>query len=172
MYRGTSREGQDFRFGQEVRVRNSSPIHYGAVPLRVIGGPPSVLAGECWTSRETRGELRLESRIPELSHEFEGAQQRYLSPRTHRPRFVSPDGGGPTAAVSQNGKGRAVRPVMVGTGAGRTVLELDLVLPYEWVCPDLNRPGKGRRIFGPSHVGTERPTALGVPRLVRCSVRC
>ena len=64
-----------------MTVRDRSPIHYGAILLRVIGSPPATLDGEYWTTRGTRGELRLDSRVAARSHDFAEARQLYQRPQ-------------------------------------------------------------------------------------------
>jgi hypothetical protein len=85
---GTYEVSGVYRNTPRISLRDRSPIHYGAILLRVIGSPPSALDGEYWTSRGTNGEMRLGSRISDLCQDFAEAQQRYGAvqpPRTQVP---------------------------------------------------------------------------------------
>lgn len=57
-------------------VRERSPIHQGAIRLRVNGPRPLVIEGEYWTDRGTQGEIRLEDRQKELFDRFADATHR------------------------------------------------------------------------------------------------
>lgn len=46
-----------YRNEPRLSVRGRSPIHYGAVLLRVEGDPPIRLTGHYWTDRNSRGEV-------------------------------------------------------------------------------------------------------------------
>ena len=59
--------------------RGRSPIHYGAVWLRVIERPTQVLDGHYWTDRNTAGELRLTDRQRQKFQDFAFAQAHYLN---------------------------------------------------------------------------------------------
>ncbi len=71
-----------YRNTPRIGVRDRSPVHHGAILLGVIGSPPSALNGEYWTNRGTKGELRLESRIAKLSHDFDEARQHFRVQRS------------------------------------------------------------------------------------------
>jgi predicted pore-forming effector associated with SMODS systems len=61
------------RFG----VRERSPIHYGAVWLRIIDEPSQKLLGHYWTDRKTGGEMELTSRQHKIVQTFESARAYY-----------------------------------------------------------------------------------------------
>jgi hypothetical protein len=56
-------------------VRSRSEIHFGATRLEAVGTWPTTLAGEYWTSRQTRGELTFGEHNLKLTQTFEAAQQ-------------------------------------------------------------------------------------------------
>ena len=61
------------RFG----VRDRSPMHYGALELRVTGSPPERIEGHYWTDRDTAGELYLSDRKTARAHDLTSAQALY-----------------------------------------------------------------------------------------------
>ncbi|MHB8483386.1 MAG: Cap15 family cyclic dinucleotide receptor domain-containing protein, partial [Nitrospiria bacterium] len=48
-----------YRNEPRLQVRDRSPIHYGAVWLRIIDEPIKKIIGHYWTDRESRGEMEL-----------------------------------------------------------------------------------------------------------------
>ena len=57
-----------------------SEMHYGGMILETHGDQvsrPKVLSGEFWTDRNTKGEMKLESRMPKLFTNFEDASQAF-----------------------------------------------------------------------------------------------
>lgn len=61
-------------------LRDRSQIHHGALRLRIEGAPPTQLAGEYWTERESKGELRLAELRKGAAHSFEQAQVLFRNP--------------------------------------------------------------------------------------------
>ena len=49
-----------YRNTPRIGLRESSPIHHGALLLTVYGSPPTGLRGTYWTDRDTNGEMRFE----------------------------------------------------------------------------------------------------------------
>ena len=63
-----------YRNEPRLEVRDRSPMHYGAVLLRVEGDPPEGLRGHYWTDRPSRGEFVAETRLPSLGSSFDDAK--------------------------------------------------------------------------------------------------
>jgi hypothetical protein len=63
-----------YRNTPDVTVRGRSPIHLGALLLRVHGDPPESLAGQYWTDRATVGTIELTTRQRRLAHSFSEAE--------------------------------------------------------------------------------------------------
>lgn len=65
-----------YRNTPRLKARDGSPIHFGGLLLHVQGVPASILDGQYWTDRSTRGELHFDRRDKILVHTFEEATQR------------------------------------------------------------------------------------------------
>jgi hypothetical protein len=63
-----------YRNTPKQSLRERSPIHNGALRLRLEGEPVTALRGEYWTDRNTRGELRLLEHVSAKAHSFEHAR--------------------------------------------------------------------------------------------------
>lgn len=53
--------------------RSTSPIHFGAVVLDILGRPPDRLEGEYWTERPSKGRLVLTAQSPTIAESFDEA---------------------------------------------------------------------------------------------------
>lgn len=58
----------------KIGLRDKSRPHRGGVLLTIYGEPPNRIAGEYWTDRDTKGELNLTARAPDIAQSFEEAQ--------------------------------------------------------------------------------------------------
>src|ERR1035441_4099500 len=56
------------------QVRDTSPIHYGAVWLKIIDEPPKKVLGHYWTDRESAGEMELTDQQRKKFQTFQSAQ--------------------------------------------------------------------------------------------------
>ncbi len=63
-----------YRNEPRIGVRDRSPIHFGAVALRVEGDPPASMSGHYWTDRLTRGEMLVSARVTKAAHSFDEAR--------------------------------------------------------------------------------------------------
>lgn len=54
----------------KASIRDRSAIHDGAAILKIIGKPEKCLEGEYWTSRKTRGDIKLTFESKELVEKF------------------------------------------------------------------------------------------------------
>jgi hypothetical protein len=66
-----------YRSEPRLQVRDRSPIHYGAVWLRVIVEPTKKLIGHYWTDRDTKGEMELSEKQNEKFQDFQSARDYY-----------------------------------------------------------------------------------------------
>jgi hypothetical protein len=66
-----------YRNEPRFRVRDRSPIHYGAVWLRIVDENPQKMEGHYWTDRETAGEMELTNRQKEKFQDFNSARAHY-----------------------------------------------------------------------------------------------
>jgi hypothetical protein len=66
-----------YRNEPQFRLRNASPIHYGAVWLEVVYAPKQMLKGHYWTDRNTAGEITLADRRKDKFQDFESAKACY-----------------------------------------------------------------------------------------------
>jgi hypothetical protein len=66
-----------YRNEPRYQVRGRSPIHYGAVWLRIINEPNEALLGHYWTDRGTAGEMELTRRQNKAFQAFASAQAYY-----------------------------------------------------------------------------------------------
>ncbi len=66
-----------YRNEPRLQVRDRSPIHYGAVWLRVIVEPTKKLIGHYWTDRETKGEMELGEQQNKKFQDFQSARNYY-----------------------------------------------------------------------------------------------
>lgn len=60
-----------------LSIRESSPIHFGALIVTVIGDPPSGLNGHYWTDRDSSGEFIATERKLFVFSDFLSAQQNF-----------------------------------------------------------------------------------------------
>lgn len=67
-----------FRNEPRFEARQRSPIHYGAVWLKIIDEPLQRLIGHYWTDRGTAGEMELTSRQSKTFQTFQSAQDHYI----------------------------------------------------------------------------------------------
>jgi hypothetical protein len=58
-------------------VRDRSPIHYGAVWLKIIDEPAKKILGHYWTDRESAGEMELTDRRKKNLQTFQSAKTYY-----------------------------------------------------------------------------------------------
>jgi hypothetical protein len=72
--------GGVYRNEPRFQVRDRSPIHYGAVWLKIIDGPAKQVLGHYWTDRESAGEMELTDRRSEKFPTFQAAHAYYRSP--------------------------------------------------------------------------------------------
>jgi len=63
-----------YRNEPRYQVRDRSPIHYGAVWLKVINEPTKALRGHYWTDRNTAGEMELTGRQKKSFQDFDSAK--------------------------------------------------------------------------------------------------
>jgi hypothetical protein len=71
-----------YRNEPRFQVREKSPIHYGAVWLRVIEEPAEKkLVGHYWTDRKTGGELESSGRITKKIMTFESGRAQFVAGR-------------------------------------------------------------------------------------------
>jgi len=56
-----------------ILVRDKSPIHYGGLLLEIHNGEKTVLEGEYWTDRDTKGTLRFDKRMKNTCDDFNSA---------------------------------------------------------------------------------------------------
>ncbi|MBE0614866.1 MAG: hypothetical protein IH604_14445 [Burkholderiales bacterium] len=66
-----------YRNEPRLQVREKSPMHYGAVWLRVVGEPTQKITGHYWTDRQTIGEMDLTDRHVGRFQDFESAKAHY-----------------------------------------------------------------------------------------------
>jgi hypothetical protein len=66
-----------YRSEPRYQARERSPIHYGAVWIRIINEPSKVLRGHYWTDRRTAGEMELTGRQTRKFQDFDSAQAHY-----------------------------------------------------------------------------------------------
>lgn len=66
-----------YRNEPRFQVRERSPIHYGAVWLRIIDEPLKKVIGHYWTDRQTAGETELSHREKKKFQTFESAKTYY-----------------------------------------------------------------------------------------------
>jgi hypothetical protein len=64
-----------------ISVRERSPIHHGAVMLKVKGQPPTGLEGQYWTDRNTHGEMAFSEYSRKKFHDFNSASSSYFMKR-------------------------------------------------------------------------------------------
>jgi hypothetical protein len=57
----------------DLLVRDKSPIHYGGLLLELHTGKRTVLEGEYWTDRDTKGTLRFDKRMKNRCDDFDSA---------------------------------------------------------------------------------------------------
>jgi hypothetical protein len=57
----------------DLLVRDKSPIHYGGLLLEIHTGERTVLEGEYWTDRDTKGTLRFDKRMKKRCDDFDSA---------------------------------------------------------------------------------------------------
>jgi hypothetical protein len=62
-----------YRNTPNIAHRGRSPIHHGAMLLRVEGDPPASLSGDYWTDRLTVGEVQFTHRSGRLYYDFDSA---------------------------------------------------------------------------------------------------
>ena len=60
-----------------LQVRGRSPIHYGAVWLRIIDEPTKKIIGHYWTDRESTGEMELSNQQNKKFQAFQSALAYY-----------------------------------------------------------------------------------------------
>ena len=66
-------------------VEARSPMHHGSAMLQISGRPASRLRGRYWTTRGTRGEVDLGSRISRLVDDYEEAERAFYPAVTETP---------------------------------------------------------------------------------------
>jgi hypothetical protein len=66
-----------YRNEPQFHVRDRSPIHYGAVWLKIIDEPAKRMLGHYWTDRESAGEMELTDRRKNAAQTFQSAQSFY-----------------------------------------------------------------------------------------------
>jgi hypothetical protein len=62
-----------YRNTPQLAHRGRSPIHHGAMLLRVEGDPVVSLSGEYWTDRQTHGEIQFTEKSEKLYYTFDAA---------------------------------------------------------------------------------------------------
>jgi hypothetical protein len=62
-----------YRNTPKILIRESSPIHHGAIMLLVKGQPPIGLEGQYWTDRNTQGEIIFSGYNKKKFHDFSSA---------------------------------------------------------------------------------------------------
>lgn len=62
-------------------VRDKSPIHFGGLLLEIHNGEKTILEGEYWTDRDTRGTLRFDKRVRKTCDNFTNALSLFESYR-------------------------------------------------------------------------------------------
>jgi hypothetical protein len=63
-----------YRNEPRFQVRDRSPIHYGAVWLKIVDEPSKKLLGHYWTDRESAGEMELTDLRGKKFQDFQSAQ--------------------------------------------------------------------------------------------------
>lgn len=66
-----------YRNEPRFQVRERSPIHHGAVWLRIIDEPLKKVIGHYWTDRQTAGEMELSHRQKKSFQTFQSAKTYY-----------------------------------------------------------------------------------------------
>ena len=66
-----------YRNEPRLQVRGRSPIHYGAVWLRIIDEPTKKIIGHYWTDRESTGEMELSNQQNKRFQAFQSALAYY-----------------------------------------------------------------------------------------------
>jgi hypothetical protein len=66
-----------YRNEPRFQFRGRSPIHYGAVWLKIIDEPPKKVLGHYWTDRESAGEMELTDHQTKKFQTFQSAQAYY-----------------------------------------------------------------------------------------------
>jgi|SRR5208337_1023919 len=66
-----------YRNEPRFQVRHRSPIHFGAVWLKIIDEDPQKILGHYWTDRETAGEMELTNRKGKKFQTFQSAHDYY-----------------------------------------------------------------------------------------------
>jgi hypothetical protein len=69
-----------YRNTPQLAHRGRSPIHHGAMLLRVEGDPVVSLSGEYWTDRTTHGEIRFTEKSETLYYTFDAAAAGRFTP--------------------------------------------------------------------------------------------
>lgn len=65
----------------KISIRERSPIHHGAVILKVKGQPPTGLEGQYWTDRNTQGEMLFSEYSKKKIQDFNSASTVYFMKR-------------------------------------------------------------------------------------------
>jgi hypothetical protein len=64
-----------------LSVRDKNPIHYGGLLLEIHIGEKTILEGEYWTDRDTKGTLRFDKRVRKTSDNYANALSLFESYR-------------------------------------------------------------------------------------------
>lgn len=70
-----------YRNTPKILIRERSPIHHGAVILKVKGQPPIGLEGQYWTDRNTHGEIVFSEYSKNKFQDFNSASSAYFIKR-------------------------------------------------------------------------------------------
>lgn len=66
-----------YRNEPRFKVRDKSPIHFGALWLRIVEDPIREMIGHYWTDRQTAGEIELSHQQKKKFQTFESAKSHY-----------------------------------------------------------------------------------------------
>jgi hypothetical protein len=92
---GTMSVAGVYRNEPRQRLRENSPIHYGAFLIDVLGRPVDVLRGHYWTDRNTSGEIQLLNHRGSLVYDYDIAKRRPSALQTTKwtivTRSIEPD---------------------------------------------------------------------------------
>ena len=69
-----------YRNTPKLPLRKTSPEHRGGTFLTIFGEPPAHIEGEYWTSRDTKGTLAMDTRVPAVARSFVDAEALFAEP--------------------------------------------------------------------------------------------
>jgi len=127
-----------YRNTPQLVVRDRSPIHHGALLIRVEGDPAVSLTGEYWTDRMTRGELRFMEKSETMYFDFAAASAGTFTKLEATPAAPAPASSPVQSPAPVSGpQGERAREIE------QHVINVDLdtpicrIFPLKWMIPSL-----------------------------------